>query len=103
MTRIPESLSRCLAVAAFLTATPARPAEFHAVITNFGNAPRPSAHLDVSVDTAALPGGPVDVFFDVYKADGTLLAEFCRRSGVLQSQGREGRRLVASGPAHLLR
>jgi hypothetical protein len=51
-------------------------AEFHAVITNFGSAPRANAHLDVSVDTVASGGASVDVLFDVFKADGSMIAEF---------------------------
>jgi hypothetical protein len=50
-------------------------AEFFAIITNFGTAPRVSAHLDVSVDTRTGPG-PVDVLFNVYDARGVQLAEF---------------------------
>lgn len=69
-------LSTCLAVAIFLTATPGWASEFHAVIANFGNAPRPSAHFDVSLDTNALAGSPIDVLFAVFKTDGSLLAEF---------------------------
>jgi hypothetical protein len=48
-------------VASLLPAPPARAGEFHAVIMNFGNAPRAKAHLDVSTDAAPLSGGPVDV------------------------------------------
>jgi hypothetical protein len=63
-------------LATLLVATPARAAEFHAVITNFGSAPRASAHLDVSLDTRALAGGSFDVLFDVFRADGTHIAGF---------------------------
>lgn len=55
-------------------------ADFHAILTKFGNAPRASAHLDVSFDTAALAGGPVDVQFDVFAADGRTLAQFTVRA-----------------------
>jgi hypothetical protein len=66
----------CLAVAAIFTATRAGAGEFHAVITNFGNAPRANAHLDVSFDSSALAGGAIPVRFEVFSADGTQLAEF---------------------------
>ena len=59
-----------------LAATQAGAAEYHAVITNFGNAPRANAHLDVSFDTTALGGGNLDVIFEVFAADGTFVAEF---------------------------
>jgi len=52
-------------------------AEFYAIITNFGNAPKASARLDVSVDTA---GGPTDVLFNVFAATGGPLAEFTVRT-----------------------
>jgi hypothetical protein len=49
--------------------------EFYAIITNFGNAPKASARLDVSVDTSVATG-PVDVLFNVYSATGAQLAEY---------------------------
>src|SRR5207245_6196766 len=36
--------------------------------------------LDVSVDTGALANGPLDVLFDVFGVDGSLLAEFSVRT-----------------------
>lgn len=71
-----DVLWTCLALATILVATPARGAEYNAVITNFGGAPRANAHLDVSFDTSALVSGPIDVLFDVFSADGSLLATF---------------------------
>src|SRR5688572_28487344 len=55
-------------------------AEFHAILTKFGNAPRASAHLDVSFDTNALAGGPVDVQFDVFATDGRSIGQFVVRA-----------------------
>lgn len=73
---IRRSISTYLAAAMVLTAPPVWPGEFHAVISNFGNAPRASAYVDVAFDARALAGSPVDVLFDVFSADGSLLAEF---------------------------
>jgi hypothetical protein len=53
--------------------------DFHAILSRFGNAPRAEAYLNVSVDTAVLAGGPVDVFFDVFGTDGTTLSSFAVR------------------------
>jgi hypothetical protein len=50
-------------------------ADFFAMITNFGTAPRVNAHLDVSGDTLAVPAG-TDVLFNVFDPDGIQLAEF---------------------------
>jgi hypothetical protein len=42
---------------------------FNAIITNLANAPKASAQLDVSIDTAAGAGAPIDV--TVFRSDGT--------------------------------
>lgn len=49
--------------------------QFFAIITNFGTAPRVSAHMDVSMDTRAAPTG-TDVLFNVFEPEGSQLAEF---------------------------
>jgi len=52
-------------------------AEFYAIITNFGNAPKASARFDVSVDTTL--GVGIDVLYNVYDTNGAQLAEFTSR------------------------
>ena len=70
-----------LAVAGSLASLAAEPAfaatggEFFAMFTNFGSAPRVSAHLDLAVDTRTAPG-PVDVTFSAFSQTGASLAEF---------------------------
>jgi hypothetical protein len=49
-------------------------ADFFAIITNFGTAPRVNAHLEVSANTDAAPAG-ADVLYTVFQ-DGNQLAEF---------------------------
>ena len=66
-----------LAFVATVAASEAQAAEFYAIIANLNDANNPHAQIDVAVDTQALPGGaPSTVLFNVYRADGTQLAEF---------------------------
>jgi hypothetical protein len=50
---------------------------FYAIIANLNGANNPHAQVDVAVDTQALPGWvPSPVVFNVFRVDGTHLAEF---------------------------
>jgi hypothetical protein len=51
-------------------------ADFYAIIANLNNAKKPHAQIDVSIDTQALASGPLDILFEVFSLDGTVLASF---------------------------
>lgn len=51
-------------------------AEFFAIITNFGNAPKAAGRLDVAVDGASGGIAAPDVLFNVFDQNGAQLAEF---------------------------
>ena len=51
-------------------------AEFYAIITNFGNAPKAAGRLDVAVDGASGGNAAPEVLFNVFDQNGVQLAEF---------------------------
>jgi hypothetical protein len=66
-----------VAFVATFAASQAQAAEFAVIIANLNDAKDPQAQIDVAVDTQALPGGaPATVYFNVFGASGSQIAEF---------------------------
>lgn len=68
-------------------------AEFFAIFTNFGDALRPKARLDISVDTRTA-NGPVDILYNVFDASGGQMAVF----SVMTNENGFASSALASGP-----